>query len=161
MLLLLLLLRVVVGGCAMSNNSDKTIISDGLVNGVPADADCPVCGTAGLVQCAGRITCWGHQEDGVTACPYKCKLADVQRFKWSLTPAAQRHLVGDPMEEDQEIDFSAYKVPQLKEELKARGLRTSVMVVPFVSQPECHIISLSSLIRFGAGKQEGPFRSPS
>ena len=79
----------------------------------------------------------------------------------SLQVGLENLSLGDPMEEDQEIDFSAYKVPQLKEELKARGLRTSVMVVPFVSQPECHIISLSSLIHFGAGKQEGPFRSPS
>jgi hypothetical protein len=34
-----------------------SIISDGIAHGLAEN--CPVCGTASLAECHGRVTCWG------------------------------------------------------------------------------------------------------
>ena len=40
----------------------------------------------GLVECHGRIACWGFLE-GMTKCVYKCGVGDVERFQWRMPPA--------------------------------------------------------------------------
>ena len=60
------------------------MIADGMARGLCAN--CPVCESAGLVECAGRITCWGYL-GAVTKCVYVTEREQVERFAFRL-PAA-------------------------------------------------------------------------
>ena len=59
------------------------IISDGIAHGLAED--CPICGHTSLVECHGRVACWGFLE-GLTKCAYKCGVSEVERFRWLLDP---------------------------------------------------------------------------
>jgi hypothetical protein len=120
--------------CISKNGIDMAVmISDGLANGLAED--CPVCGTSGLTQCAGRITCFGYMEDGTTKCAYRADVKNVKRFQFKLTDDAKSRIAPDAPEVDvdatgkageaEAVDYSTWKVPKLKELLKKRGLRTS------------------------------------
>jgi hypothetical protein len=62
------------------------LISDGMAHGLPSD--CPVCHGSSLVECHGRLSCWGYLA-GMTKCAYKSSSGDCQRFKFMLPPALE------------------------------------------------------------------------
>ena len=62
------------------------IISDGIAHGLAGD--CPICRHTSLVECHGRVACWGFLE-GLTKCAYKCGVSEVERFRWLLDPSLE------------------------------------------------------------------------
>jgi len=63
-------------------------LADGLANG--AAEDCPACGMAALVCCAGRVVCWNPGDaEGHGACEHTCPAGDVARYRWRLPPNAR------------------------------------------------------------------------
>jgi len=60
------------------------LIADYMIAGVAVD--CPTCESAGLVWCAGRVTCWGYL-GGTTRCVHKAAPADVHRYDFKMPKA--------------------------------------------------------------------------
>ena len=60
------------------------VISDGVAHG--AAFNCPVCENPSLVECHGRLSCWGYM-NGMTKCVFKASAGDCQRFNFRLPPA--------------------------------------------------------------------------
>jgi len=61
----------------------SVIVADGMTNGLCAN--CPVCHTAGLVLCAGRVCCWGYLSPNVR-CVYREKKETVKRYAFTVAP---------------------------------------------------------------------------
>jgi hypothetical protein len=62
------------------------LLSDGIAHGLAAD--CPACGNASVVECHGRLRCWGYLQ-GMTKCAYQTGLSDCARFQFRMPLALQ------------------------------------------------------------------------
>ena len=66
----------------------SVLIADGLAHGLAQD--CPACGNPGLVQCAGRVTCWGYVGGYSVKCQYKCREEHCKRYKFRMCAEVEK-----------------------------------------------------------------------
>ena len=72
-----------------NNGVDLAVcLADGLANGCAEN--CPECGMASLVLCAGRVKCWNPGDvEGFGTCEFERAPSEVRRFRWRR-PSTQK-----------------------------------------------------------------------